>query len=418
MSNRFRLLVTSAAAAAVTIAGCARDVRPKPTAPTTKPVETSLKIKSSPVVQPAVGLQQRMGDEIVVAGHLYRIGTPVVTWMDPGGYDAYRTAKHFGPVEQAGFVESYRSFTERAATRPQTVRDGGRTDPGMTNPDRYGTRYARETTRATSRAATMPGGIDAYVAANFADPTTRPLTPEEVESIRNGGWTLPELQDKVDQFVLHYDVAGISSQCFKTLHDLRGLSVHFMLDIDGTIYQTLDLKEATWHATKSNSRSIGIEIANVGSYSMSEGPQTLNQWYKKDESGKTYIAVPERLGGQNATRVPGIYRPIRNELITGEIRGVKQRMYDLTPQQYAALVKLTAALGDVFPKIKLDYPRGPDGKVVTRTLTDAEYDNYHGVMGHFHVQRDKSDPGVAFQWDYLIDNAKKLLNERHATASK
>jgi len=39
------------------------------------------------------------------------------------------------------------------------------------------------------------------------------------------------------------------SQCFKVLHDHRDLSVHFMLDLDGTIYQTLDLKERAWHAT-------------------------------------------------------------------------------------------------------------------------------------------------------------------------
>ena len=39
-----------------------------------------------------------------------------------------------------------------------------------------------------------------------------------------------------------------------------------MLDLDGTIYQTLDLKERAWHATTSNSRSVGIEIANIGAY--------------------------------------------------------------------------------------------------------------------------------------------------------
>jgi len=42
---------------------------------------------------------------------------------------------------------------------------------------------------------------------------------------------------------MHYDVCGVSRQYFKVLHDYRGLSVHFMLDIDGTIYQTLDLNE-------------------------------------------------------------------------------------------------------------------------------------------------------------------------------
>ena len=33
---------------------------------------------------------QRAGDEIVVCGQLVHTGAPVVLWMDPGGYDAYR----------------------------------------------------------------------------------------------------------------------------------------------------------------------------------------------------------------------------------------------------------------------------------------------------------------------------------------
>jgi len=43
------------------------------------------------------------------------------------------------------------------------------------------------------------------------------------------------LQEHVVQFVFHYDVCGFSQRCFDVLHDHRGLSVHFMLDVDGTI---------------------------------------------------------------------------------------------------------------------------------------------------------------------------------------
>ena len=203
------------------------------------------------------------------------------------------------------------------------------------------------------------------------------------------------LRQRVDQFVLHYDVCGVSKYCFQVLQDDRGLSVHFMLDIDGTIYQTADLKERTFHAKQSNDRSVGIEIANIGSYATAESNAPLREWYKKDEAGRTYISVPARFGGENATRIPGRYYPARNELIAGPIRGGMQRMYDLTPQQYASLIKLTAALGDVFPQIKLDYPRGPDGKILARTLTPYEWENYKGVLGHYHVQTEKSDPGPA-----------------------
>jgi hypothetical protein len=68
-----------------------------------------------------------------------------------------------------------------------------------------------------------------------------------------------------------------------------------MLDLDGTIYQTLDLKERAWHATISNSRSIGIEIANMGGYRKEEG-SPLEHWYTKDANGRTRITLPASLG--------------------------------------------------------------------------------------------------------------------------
>src|SRR5690606_27046607 len=87
-----------------------------------------------------------------------------------------------------------------------------------------------------------------------------------LQRIRGGGWDLPLLQQVVDQVVIHYDGSGTSRRCFETLHDRRGLSAHFLLDVDGTIHQTLDLKERAWHAGVANDRSIGIEIANVGAH--------------------------------------------------------------------------------------------------------------------------------------------------------
>lgn len=398
MTQHIRSLVTFAAVAGIVFVGCVKDRKGDAT---TQP----LSMKPHAVMQPSIGEQKRFGDEIVVAGHLYRIGTPVVTWMDPGGYDAYSTARHFVPYDRADFESTMREYDAKYV--------GDEREKHVHSPNRFNVRYADVTTRATTRASTQPDATtQAFFERVYPDATTRPFTPEQFKWARNDSWSLQDLQAKVDQFVLHYDVAGISSECFKTLQDDRGLSVQFMLDIDGTLYQTLDLKERAWQATKANDRSIGIEIANIGSYSAAETTAPLQQWYKKDAGGKTYIAVPERLGGVNATRIPGIYRPMRNDVVVGQIRGVTQRMYDLTPQQYDTLIKLTAALGDIFPQIKLVAPRDADGNVIMRTLTDAEYDGYKGVMGHYHVQGNKSDPGVALQWDYLLGNARRLLAER------
>ncbi len=303
---------------------------------------------------------KRAGDEIVVCGQLFHTGTPVVLWTDPGGYDAYRVERRFAPYADAGWAA-----TEKAGA--------------LKNPARFGLRAAR-------------------------------LTPAEIDKVRGGGWPLELLQDKVDQFVVHFDACGLSQTCFKVLHDQRGLSVHFMLDLDGTIYQTLDLKEAAWHATIANSRSIGIEIANMGAYSARE-PSPLERWYKKDKDGQVRI-VPPNGWESSGIKIKGLdLRPDRNEPIVGNIQKQNLTQYDLTPQQYASLTKLTATLCTVFPKIRCDYPKDPQGKLLTVKIPDAEYRNYQGVLGHYHVQTNKVDPGPAFQWDRVIGGAKELMTK-------
>jgi N-acetyl-anhydromuramyl-L-alanine amidase AmpD len=211
----------------------------------------------------------------------------------------------------------------------------------------------------------------------------------------------------VDQFVLHFDVCGISKVCFNVLHDHRGLSVHFMLDLDGTIYQTLDLKERARHATISNDRSIGIEIANMGAYAPGD-TKTLDEWYQRDAQGQPYIKIPARLGDPMIYTKNFVGRPARAVPVRGVVQGKELVQYDFTPEQYAALIKLTATLAKIFPKITLDYPRDHRGQLVPHKLTDAELARYHGVLGHYHIQTNKTDPGPALQWDKLIDGARQL----------
>ncbi|MDW8310443.1 MAG: peptidoglycan recognition family protein [Verrucomicrobiales bacterium] len=308
----------------------------------------------------------RNGDEIVAAGRYIHTGTRVVLWTDPGGYDAYRVERRFAPLEEADWE-----------TTRQKV-------PALETPNRYNLRKAG-------------------------------LTPEEIERVRGGGWDLPLLQRVVDQFVIHYDVCGTARQCFKVLHDLRGLSVHFMLDLDGTIYQTLDLKERAWHATTSNSRSIGIEIANMGAYA-SPTNRTLLEWYQKDPDGRTRITIPPQFG-DGGIRTPNfVGRPARNEPVRGVVQGRELWQYDYTPEQYRALAHLIAALCKTFPKIKCDYPRDAEGKLIPHKLDDATLQSYQGLIGHFHIQTNKTDPGPAFDWDWVVTEARRLMRAPHIGA--
>lgn len=294
----------------------------------------------------------RTGTEISIAGKLIPTGTKVVLWSDSGGYDAYS--------EELCFPE-------------EAPRDKSQWPEGK----RYGVRKARD--------------------------------PELVERVAREGWTRENLEEQVDLFVLHYDVCGTSRQCFKILQDRRKLSVHFMLDLDGTIYQTLDLKERAWHGGKANDRSIGVEIANIGAYPKKR-VSALDLWYRKDDAGVRTIFPP----WMKRTGLPENFvgRPARSGLISGEIQGKELYQYDFTAEQYRALIALTKTLIQELPGIQPRYPRDEEGKLIRRTLSPAEYEEFSGILGHWHLKDSKVDPGPALDWNYVLRGARGATGGR------
>jgi N-acetyl-anhydromuramyl-L-alanine amidase AmpD len=283
----------------------------------------------------------RPGHAILVRGERFATGAPVVLWFEEPHYDGYATEPRFDDVGPVGL------------------------------------RY-------------RPG-------RNALDAGGRPLDPATLD--------LDALRDVVDLFVLHYDVSGTSRECFRVLQDERELSVHFLLDVDGTVYQTLDLQEQAWHARQANPRSIGIEIAQIGAYPPDEA-EPLERWYAEEEAW-AQLTIPEHLEG-GGVRMPFSGRAARPRPITGSIQGVEYVQYDFTPEQYESLVALTATLAEVFPRIALDAPRDAQGVVRTDVLSDAELDAFSGVVGHYHVSADKRDPGPAFDWERFLAEVRAL----------
>lgn len=275
------------------------------------------------------------GDEIVVAGQAYHIGTRVITWREKDGYNGYRGTKPFLPRKIS---------QEHGDGEKQSSRD----------------------------------------------------------------WDLPKLQSVIDQFVIHYEGHGLSKKCFAALQE-RQLSVHFLLDLDGTLYQTVDLQERALHATTSNNRSIGVEIANIGAFPVVEARQ-LDRSYRKDARGRTQIEIPPEIGDSGLQLKSFAASPLRPEPIRGLIQGEEWVQYDFTPEQYAALIKLTAALCRLFPQIKADYPRDDLGELRRAKLPDEQLAQFKGILGHYHIQTNKNDPGPAFQWDKLIEGVRGQSN--------
>jgi N-acetylmuramoyl-L-alanine amidase len=293
----------------------------------------------------------RRGDEIVVCGQLFHTGTRVVLWTDPNGYDAYRPDPKF-PNE----------------LEPQALKDW-KYQPSLS-------------------------------------PIRNHVADDLKTRVLERSWKLEELQDSVDQFVMHFDVCGTSRRCFKVLHDQRFLSVQFMLDVDGTIYQTMDLKERAFHAKQANDRSIGVEIAHIGAYIERSNP-VFKEWYTTDSSGPKLRFPPEVFKNGTGILTPNfVGRPARKEMISGKIHGVTYHQYDFTDEQYRALAKLLATVNVALPKIRLDAPRGADGNVLDRALSDSELGRYTGIIGHYHVTAQKNDPGPAFDWERVLRDAR------------
>lgn len=291
------------------------------------------------------------GRSIVVAGEKLDIGTPVVLWSDPIGYDAYSERCY----------STAQALPSDAASRPDA------------DPRRYGAR------------------------------SPSPLPAAAEKRVRASGWTPADLRQAVWQFVLHYDAVGSSERCFRALHDVRGLSVHFMLDLDGTIWQTLDVRERAFHAAEANERSVGVEIAHVGAHST---PKLLEAWYGKNGDGRVVNLFPDhaRMGEQRIESY--VAAPWRNELLSGTVHGRKFVQYDFTEAQYAALAKLAAGLNRALPRIKLELPRDSKGRVETRVLREPRRTTFEGVIGHFHVTDQKTDPGPAFDWEWFLKAAR------------
>jgi len=175
----------------------------------------------------------------------------------------------------------------------------------------------------------------------------------------------------IRQFVVHHDGCSSADMCFNVLHNERGLSCHFLIDNDGTIFQTMDLALAAWHAAQWNFGSIGVELCNRG-----DAKKEPN-YYSNGKRG-----------------------PLRN-VKTCQINGYKISAFDYTKEQYDAFARLVRALQRLLPNIPLDFPQSSPGQQAWETLPEAASFGFSGYVGHYHLTRQKWDPGPFDFKDFL-----------------
>ena len=175
--------------------------------------------------------------------------------------------------------------------------------------------------------------------------------------------------------VLHHTGgSGLAPQVHRTLKTRTndrgkplGLSVHFCVEPNGTVYQYCDADRRCAHAGSvddsdhdgiqfsGNACSIGVEVVNPAS------------------------SIANTRG-------------IRRTLVREEIHGAEQVATAFTSEQVASTVALTRSLCAAYG-LPLDVPM--DGADVLATvMPEREFRDFRGVCGHLHLTTRKRDPGL------------------------
>ena len=197
------------------------------------------------------------------------------------------------------------------------------------------------------------------------------LTYEDKGGMRlTSGYRRQSAKRDVKYFVNHWDVCLSSESCVKVLRK-RGISVHFCIDNDGTIYQLMDTNHIAYHAgsSKWNAASIGVEIANA------YYPKYQN-WYKKNGYGERPIWSGKKVHGGKL----------------GDFLG----FYDV---QLEALKALWSAINEGH-----DVPLvGP--KVADTVDPDAVKCKFRGIINHYNLKKSKIDC-AGLDIEYLLKDIK------------
>ena len=196
---------------------------------------------------------------------------------------------------------------------------------------------------------------------------------------------LSKLQKIITQFFLHHSGLYRSKTTFNVLHNERKLSAHFIMDDDGTIYQTLDLKEIAWHGGSHNKFSIGIEI----------------------DSRARAFKYPKAYNLRKQNKYNVLPHKTRMDRINGEWLGG----FEYTDQQYEALISLAIGLKEIFPLMRtpnspyeVDFPRTKVGKIVKKAYSAAK--EHRGFICHLQASTTgKIDP-ISFDFNRFVEGVE------------
>lgn len=176
---------------------------------------------------------------------------------------------------------------------------------------------------------------------------------------------------EIKMFVNHWDACLNSTSCGRIINK-RGLSMHFLIDNDGTIYQMLDMQHAAWQCgdRKVNRKSVGVEISNAFYTKYQE-------WYVKKGFGKRPVVERSYVNGFNVGKHLGFY--------------------DVQLQALAALWEAISFATETNLEIL-------ESRKVEKEVLDC---NYSGFVNHFNIKKRKIDC-ASLNMEKVLNEAKRI----------
>jgi hypothetical protein len=161
--------------------------------------------------------------------------------------------------------------------------------------------------------------------------------------------------------VTHFDVCLSAASCHRVLKK-RGISSHFVIDNDGSIYQMLDTVHEGWHAGNGrvNRASVGVDISNAFYVK-------YQKYYRAKGHGTRPVLTDVPVHGTHIKECLGFY-----------------------PVQVSAYKALVKALCEHY-EIPVECPLGDDGKLLRKVHKPSVLAKFKGVINHFHITRGKID---------------------------
>lgn len=186
----------------------------------------------------------------------------------------------------------------------------------------------------------------------------RVYTPAVVRTWHETGvsFTRPMNRPETRLITLHWTGAENPPAAVNRNMKNASLSVHFVVDQFGIVWQMCDAAALCAHAAGVNEASVGIEIISRGDDK------------KVPTRGVERVELKERIRGRTVTYA------------------------GFTLEQEIAVVALVAALCGHY-RIPMAVPTWENGDVRLEQLSAKELGAMRGVIGHLHAHKGKNDPG-------------------------